>query len=588
MLTRLGIRNFKRFRDADIELGSPVVFVGPNNSGKTSALQALALWDIGLRRWREKRGGKRAAEQRTGVAINRRDLVSMPLPDANLLWRNLQVREADRTETGPGRRTRNVRIEVVVDGVTEGAAWTCGLEFDYANDESFYCRPLRSDLQGRDRTPIPEAAGRTTLAFLPPMSGLVASETRLDPGAVQVRIGEGRTAEVLRNLCYQLLNREDGQEKWARLHAHMRSLFGVDLEQPVYIAERGEITMAYTEPGGRARPARLDLSCAGRGVQQTLLLLTYLYANPGSALLLDEPDAHLEILRQQQTYRLLTEVAGRQESQIIAASHSEVVLNEAADRDMVLAFVGRPHRIDDRGSQVLKSLKQIGFDQYYLAEAHGWVLYLEGSTDLSILQALAARLGHPAAALLERPFVHYVENQPQKARDHFFGLREAKPDLVGAAIFDQGTPLLQTTGPLKELAWHRREIQNYVGLPEALLAYARSRSDESPPLLRTGAEALMRQCIDELVPPIALADRSDVWWERTKLSDDFLDRLFATFFERQGLPDLMRKSDYHLLAPHVPLDLIDADVTAKLDAILEIVERSAPAVDPDTAQPGPI
>ena len=38
----------------------------------------------------------------------------------------------------------------------------------------------------------------------PPMSGLAATETRLDQGAINVRIGEGRTAEVLRNLCYQV------------------------------------------------------------------------------------------------------------------------------------------------------------------------------------------------------------------------------------------------------------------------------------------------------------------------------------------------------------------------------------------------
>ncbi|MXW94390.1 MAG: ATP-binding protein [Acidimicrobiaceae bacterium] len=49
MLTKLRIRNFKKFPEVEIELGSPVVFVGPNNSGKTSAMQALALWEVGLR-----------------------------------------------------------------------------------------------------------------------------------------------------------------------------------------------------------------------------------------------------------------------------------------------------------------------------------------------------------------------------------------------------------------------------------------------------------------------------------------------------------------------------------------------------------
>ena len=58
MLIKLTIRNFKRFGEVEIELGSPVAFIGPNNSGKTSAMQALALWDIGLKRWNEKRSGR--------------------------------------------------------------------------------------------------------------------------------------------------------------------------------------------------------------------------------------------------------------------------------------------------------------------------------------------------------------------------------------------------------------------------------------------------------------------------------------------------------------------------------------------------
>ncbi len=50
MLTKLICRNFKRFGEIKVELGNPVVFIGPNNSGKTTALQALSLWEIGLKR----------------------------------------------------------------------------------------------------------------------------------------------------------------------------------------------------------------------------------------------------------------------------------------------------------------------------------------------------------------------------------------------------------------------------------------------------------------------------------------------------------------------------------------------------------
>jgi AAA15 family ATPase/GTPase len=85
MLTSLKVKNFKRLGEVEIELGDPVVFIGPNNSGKTSALQALALWETGLKRWNEKRSGKQAPEKRSGVTINRRDLITIPIPNAKLL-----------------------------------------------------------------------------------------------------------------------------------------------------------------------------------------------------------------------------------------------------------------------------------------------------------------------------------------------------------------------------------------------------------------------------------------------------------------------------------------------------------------------
>lgn len=68
MLTRLRIKNFKRFGDADVELGQSVVFIGPNNSGKTTALQALALWDVGLRKWNERREGNLQLKGRPACA----------------------------------------------------------------------------------------------------------------------------------------------------------------------------------------------------------------------------------------------------------------------------------------------------------------------------------------------------------------------------------------------------------------------------------------------------------------------------------------------------------------------------------------
>lgn len=577
MLTKLTIRNFKRFDEVEIELGNPVVFIGPNDSGKTTALQALALWDIGLKRWLEKRAGKIAPEKRPGVTINRRDLIAVPVPDANLLWRNLHVRDVRKIDGQ--QRTQNIRVDIIVEGVTQDKPWTCGFEFDYANAESFYCRPLRSaDEKNQERMILPDEVADVQIAFLPPMSGLAANETRLDVGAINVRLGEGRTAEVLRNLCFMIVISDDGEAKWDKVRRQLKELFGVTLDDPAYIAERGEISMTYRSPSG----VRLDLSSSGRGLQQTLLLLAHLTVNPNSVLLLDEPDAHLEILRQRQIYQLLTETAREQSSQVIAASHSEIVLNEAANRDVVVAFLGRPHRIDDRGSQLLKSLKEIGYDQYYQAEQTGWALYLEGSTDLAILRAFSERVRHRSQEPLVRPFVHYVSNLPARSRDHFHGLREAKPDLVGFALFDRVDSQLQVRPELIEYAWTRREIENYLASPETLLAYAEGSAEEAAPgTLFQPAErqkrlTAMNECIEDFVPRAALRDHNDRWWIDTKASDDFLDRLFDLFFKKLGLPNLMRKSHYHVLARYIPTDQIDAEIIHVLDMIADLATLARP------------
>ena len=578
MLTKLTVRNFKRFGSVEIELGNPVVFIGPNNSGKTTALQALAFWDTGLKRWNEKRKGKTSPEKRPGVTINRRDLIAVPVPDAKLLWRELGVRDVKKI--AGKQQTKNIFIDVIVEGITADETWKCGLEFYYANEESFYCRPLRlSEKKNPERIPIPEHADNIQLAFLPPMSGLAANETRLDPGAINVRVGEGRTAEVLRNLCHTIYNNQ--KERWQELTDHIKKLFGSELYIPQYITERGEIVMTYSENG-----TRLDLSSSGRGLQQTLLLLAYMYAHPGAVLLLDEPDAHLEILRQRQIYQLLTDVARENGNQIIAASHSEVLLNEAAERDVVVAFVGKPHRINDRGSQVLKALKEIGFEHYYQAEQTGWVFYLEGSTDLAILRAFAEKLEHGEAMdVLQRPFVHYVSNQPPEVKKHFFGLKEAFSHLKGIAIFDRLDQRPSDDLGAEAHMWTKREIENYLCYPEVLEAYASASGlDSLPGPLFEAAHAesrrkVMRQTIAEMTNAMETLGRGSPWDKDTKVSDDFLIPLFRKFFKKLGHYNVMDKKNFHELARFVPKDEIDPEVKEKLDAIVTVAKAAKPRND---------
>ena len=99
----------------------------------------------------------------------------------------------------------------------------------------------------------------------------------------------------------------------------------------------------------------LDIALAGRGFQQMLLIFAYLYSHRRSVLLIDEPDAHLEILRQKQVYVLLREIAAENESQVILVTHSEVIIEEALDHNLTLLLGGQTDDIAAKSDCILST-----------------------------------------------------------------------------------------------------------------------------------------------------------------------------------------------------------------------------------------
>ena len=122
----------------------------------------------------------------------------------------------------------------------------------------------------------------------------------------------------------------------------------------------------------------------------------------------------------------------------------------------------------------------------------------------------------------------------------------------------------------------KREIENYLCMESVLLAYARH---DQPDDLFGAAEAqrrvqTMRDCIQEITLALRTLGRPSPWSAEVKASDDFLNPLFDLFFQKVGLPNLLRKTDYHALARLVPKDQIDQEVVAKLDGLLAVAQKA--------------
>jgi ABC-type cobalamin/Fe3+-siderophores transport system ATPase subunit len=333
MLTNIKIENFKKLGCISFPLSQSVVIIGPNNSGKSTIFQALCLWEIGVKNYIA--AFKKKDLNRLGACtINRKDLLNSPISDARFLWKGKKVTQ--RNNSGAGQT--HVPLSVELEGDNKGLKWSCKAEFTFSNAESFSCKII-SGLQ--QIVELYENDYGIHFGFLQPMSGISTTEDKLTQGSIDRKLGEGKTAEVLRNICFEILNPEtvaknnlSSEENWTKLCNVIKLMFGAILQKPEFIKATGLISLEYIE-----NDIKYDISSGGRGFQQTLLLFSYMFANPNTILLLDEPDAHLEVIRQREAFQRINEIASETNSQILVASHSEIVLDEAAEASKVIALI---------------------------------------------------------------------------------------------------------------------------------------------------------------------------------------------------------------------------------------------------------
>lgn len=263
MIRRVVIKGFKRFTDIAFDLPGHIVIAGPNNSGKTTLLQAIAAWDLTLRIWKQLNNFHRRGGGYQYAPISRQAFSAVPLRQYDLLWNERQT-------------DKPIEIALTFDG---GAS--IAMELFHDTTEQIKVHP--------NSTIEPAVLQSTALSavFVPPMTGLARDEPLYARDeTIDNLLAQGRPGEVLRNL----LVKAHQSSTWRLLLDAIKRLFNYELLPPVIGAN---IISEYKRADN---DTRYDIASAGSGFQQVLMLLTFLHTRPGSVLLLDEPDAHLHVI----------------------------------------------------------------------------------------------------------------------------------------------------------------------------------------------------------------------------------------------------------------------------------------------------
>ncbi|MEW6666231.1 MAG: AAA family ATPase [Thermodesulfobacteriota bacterium] len=545
MIRSVRIRRFKRFREVSFELnGRHVVLAGPNNMGKTTVLQAISAWSLAFHRWKALNDFQRHKGYYTKAPIARQAFSAVPLRRFDLMW-------ADRDYAGS--------MEIEISSVQ---GWAITMELIADSTEQIFVRP------GRGVEPSVLRNAKLDTVFVPAMTGLSKEEPLYArPETVADLLGQAKPGDVLRNL---LVEANRSEKAWSALCESIRKLFAHQLLPP-------DAAGAYIVAEYRAisEGPTFDISSAGSGFQQVLMLLTFLNTRPASVLLLDEPDAHLHIILQDAIYGELREVAARQGSQLIIATHSEVIINSVDPRELwVMLQTARPLAEDAEKSRLVNSLRILSNTDIMLAMDAEGILYVEGRTDLDILRAWAKVLNHRSYDLLQRVFWKPTVWEPRlgaegiKAQDHYDALKLVRNDLPGLVLIDgdahaniQSTEI--TGHGLQRLRWNRYEIESYLVHPEALKRFVTHVVGEE--VAGPHIEDLERH-FRETYPPLFVKNPlEDIpYLKNTKSRTE----LIPPALDAAGLPGFPYTLYYQIAALMRPEE-IHPEVKEKLDRIME-------------------
>lgn len=547
-IDRVTIKGFKRFKDETFDLGDHIVVAGPNNTGKTTLLQAIATWHMALERWRELNDYQRHGGAYAKAPISRPEFYSVPLREFDLLWY-----KRDQDSRG------QIEITLRVDGVDTT------VEVIKDSTEQVYVRPSKDVdpeyLKNQDNFPAP--------VFVPSISGLGIDEPVFQQPRINQLLGYGKPGDVLRNLLAQA---NQDQDAWERLTASVHRIFGYQVLPPK--TSGPSIVARYKESGDE----EYDIASAGSGFQQVLMLLTFLNSRHGAALLMDEPDAHLHVILQDSIYNELREAARKTNSQLIIATHSEVFINAVGPKD-ICALLGKPRKLaDDEKETLIFSLRALSNMDIMLASQERKIIYAEGHTDMDILRAWAKTLDHKAANYLERPFwkpdVFEIRKEARgiKAKDHFQSLQLVEADIRAVHIIDRDGKdnlddvKMDCDDRFMRLCWSRYEIESYLVHPATLARFvAEMVGENNASVDMENLKDLMRNILPPPVveDPLANHEILKAMKARTQILSPILDGA--------GLPGFPY-TRYHEIAMAMRPDEIHPEVIEKLDAIASHLE----------------
>lgn len=507
MIKQVELRNFKQFNSQVFNIHSQGVslIVGGNNSGKSTLLEALAVWEyaktilIHYKGRRVLNNGVRSE----GYGISIEEFTPINIPSFRCLWTN------NKAIGG-----YSMSIKCIWNDNDHNEKY---LQIGFAlNQARLFVKQISSNLSHGDIIP--------RCAYLPTFAGINRNEQWCSRAARMKSIGQGLAGSILRNQLIEM-NEQYIRKKEKLLEGRKklrlsdwRILDGMHLSQlnaVLFSVFKGIIIPKKFDPifntkvevefvkgeykGHRFLPfpgySSRDIMVEGRGFLQWLSVYTYALSEDVDVLLLDEPDAHLYRTLQYELVQQLQKLLGDTGKQVLLATHSIEIIQEFYYANIMA--IERGHRCNYLPNETSKKrlLQGLGTEYFPLLDRirqYKRIIFAENESDIKVLKIVANCFGHSIPN-------HIVEwgmsNNYKERKAIFIALASDIAGLKAISINDRDDEDYTSTqsnlsdrtarriwqgnnSEIRFRKWRRWELESYFIIPNTIARIA-NRKDPS-------------------------------------------------------------------------------------------------------------
>lgn len=395
-LLKVKLINFRKFIEEEIDLNPGLnVFVGRNNSGKSTILEA-----IGLALFHSGRGGtelNKAYDTGTCVVNVSLTLDEEEWSKAIKLVRH-EFRGKDELKLALSTQTlkKLVGVQIVNEWKTsfsEGRPTSTSRIYSFSNPQDLdQFDPAVGNVVNRALSVL----GNQNVIMLFRSTTYLSTERRLQPTEKWIPFNQiltrGDASEFVRNRLFEL--KEKRPKKFQELKAKILSVFDVEDIDADLNLDTGKLDFSITDRG-----KEYDINEMGGGTRSFIFLFSYLYFSGMDIALIDEPDINMHPILVADLIEFLRTLS--KDTQLILTSHNQVFIDRLHEGEIY-----RVEYFEDAGSKVRRLdtqsdrwslLEHLGFRLRSSEKAEGTfaklMVFTEGPDDIEYIGEFADKLG---------------------------------------------------------------------------------------------------------------------------------------------------------------------------------------------------